>query len=220
MSTNFSYCSSVSRYVPNTGADSISSRITKKTTPEEFDKMRKEFPQFQLWHPTKDLHCTVLHTAAWKGNARLVEYLVKQAPELLERGDKICGFTPLCGAIRDPDTLRTLLELGANPNVMLNPKGPSISLLQSAIITISKESMVNGSQIAKLLLKHGAERHPQDDVLLEGYEGAQTITKSIIQKASQEAAEERREEQRAVRETIYNTELTPMDLCGIVSEYI
>jgi ankyrin repeat protein len=233
MSTNFNCCNSVTRYVPNTGADDVIIRITKTTTPEEFEQIRKKFPKFQLSHPTKYLGDTVLHKAAKQGNLPLVQYLVQQAPELLERGSAMCEGTPLhasydAGQI---DAMGTLLELGANSNTMINFGDNHIGLLQCIAINqlaqlrtqnefeIDLSDSINKkSQAMKLLVKYGAERQPEDDQVNNMDLPA---IKSLIQKASQEVAKERIQEQEVVRKTIYDSHLLPpSDLCKLVSEFV
>jgi Ankyrin repeats (3 copies) len=228
MSINFNCCNAVTRYVPNTGATDVINRITNMTTPEEFEQMRKKFPQFQLGHSNQYSGSTALHSAAETGNVQLIKFLVKQAPELLERGRTEYGVTPLSAAFdtRSLDAMETLLELGANPNIVVN----DVSILQFvANLLLLDLELHNGmfnrsksinqrSQALKLLLKYGAERQPEDD-----QENGMNLPgiKSLIQKASQEVAEERRQEQSLVRETLYHSELLPPnDLCTLVSEYI
>jgi Ankyrin repeats (3 copies) len=186
MSAIFNSCDSISRYVPDTGAEDIIRRISDRTTVKQFEQMCKRYPQFQLWQP--DWHIrTVLHTAAIVGNVELIEYLVKRAPELLERGDR-WGSTPLCLAAENnqPDAVRTLLALGANSNIiMLNIPTESNATKASLLHTIALNCLEDQNdpklknigpryfyfmqktdmqrQILKLLLEYGAERHPNDD---------------------------------------------------------
>jgi Ankyrin repeats (3 copies) len=233
MSINFNCCNAVTRYVPNTGANDVINRITNKTTPEEFEQIRKEFPQFQLGHSFKTWGSTVLHKAAGIGNVQLIKFLVKQAPELLERGRTTSELTPLYDSYKAEslDAMETLLELGANPNIMVSVNGVNKSWLQAIANLLLSDltwqehfhmdhsaSIHKHSRAIKLLLKYGAESRPEDDqendMNLPGI-------KSLIQKASQEVAEERRQEQSLVRETIYYSKLIPTsDLCALVSEYI
>jgi hypothetical protein len=224
MSTVFKDCDSISRYVPLTGSESIIDSITDKTTPVKFEKMRKIFPRFQLWHPERVERCTVLHKAAQEGNGTLIRYLLNQAPELLERGDSSKGYTPLCYALDNLqlDAMETLLALGANPNMVISNgffKASLLHLAASAQLTAQQYGMhieaAKAAQSVKLLLKYGAVRHPQDD------SSKGKMIESIIQKASVELAEEREEEQREVRETVLDSKLLPPSvLCRLVSEYI
>jgi Ankyrin repeats (3 copies) len=232
MSTNFNCCDSVSRYVRNTGAEDVCDRITNETTPEEFEQIRKEFPRFQLWHPCCN-HETVLHEAAKKANVPLIKYLVKQAPELLERGAGGNEFTPLSAAFHGGyDAMQTLLELGANPNTMDNTPISCLQALANIQLSQLKKqgSMPMGAdltlsnkinktaQAIKLLLKYGAERQPEDDQV--SYMDLPRI-KSLIHKASQEVAEERRKEQRQTYDAIFESNvLLPSDVCNLVSQFI
>jgi Ankyrin repeats (3 copies) len=229
--TVFSYQStSVTRYVPNTGADRIINRITNKTTVTQFQKMCVNFPKFQLWHSDKVRRHTVLHKATEVGNVDLIEYLVRQAPELLERGTKH-DATPLGIALEQQNLacLKKLLELGANPNFILEATNTSaLHRLIFLQLHLQDEgdaaTIAQGAQIIKLFYKHGAERYPDRYALSEDEEET-AVTKarvdSVIQQARQEVAAERREEQRLVNETLYDSQvLPPSDLCRLVSEFI
>jgi Ankyrin repeats (3 copies) len=233
MSTNFNCCHSVSRYVPNTGAEDIIEQITYWTTPEEFEQIRKPFPQFQLWHPTPSTRSTVLHKAAEKGNVQLIEYLVKQAPELLERGEYPHMTTPLWCAVegRWLAATQTLLELGANPNIRMDDNGSLLHITAACILKsnegessqLKMDLTANLTLIMALLLMHGAECHSDDNCesLTFAYSSITLSSiKSFIQSVSLELAAEREEEQREVREILYNSKiLPPSDLCRLVSEY-
>jgi ankyrin repeat protein len=233
MSTNFNCCNSVSRYVPNKGAEDAMNRITNKTTPEEFEQIRNEFPQFQLLHPTNNIGFTVLHKAAQVGNVPLIQYLVKQAPELLERSEMGFERTPLFMAYNanQIDAMQTLLELGANPSIMYRSGNTYISFLQhiaaqQQLVQMDidlfgepvKSTQVKSAQAMKLLLKYGAERQPEDD---EADHMDLPGIKSLIQMTSQEMAEEQREVQRKTYNVVFESNLLPpSDVCKLVCEFI
>jgi hypothetical protein len=222
MSTVFNSCDSISRFVPSTGTDCIIDNITATTTPVEFEKMRKNSPQFQLWHCNNVLRETVLHKAAQRGNVPLIRYLLDKAPELLERGSS-GGNTPLWDAFlfRHLNAMETLLALGANPNIICNDFFHASLLHLAAKRQLSEQEYgshleaAKAAQSVKLLLKYGAVRYPNE------VSSKDKMIESIIQKASQEVAEERRQEQEAVAKRIYHTKLLPpSDLCKLVSQYI
>jgi hypothetical protein len=227
MSAIFNCCDSVSRYVPHTGAESFFARITKKTTPEEFEQIRKEFPQFQLWHSDAVIRSTILHRVAVLGNVQLIEYLVKQAPALLERGDSRFGSTPLCHAYDADqiDAMRTLLALGANTNIMFK-LDTYISLLHSVVfskfVTLKQQDSLGidfsyilnkKTQVIKLLLKYGAEWQPEDNP-------SNPMDLSRIQSIIQEASKEVAAERRVIEQIVYDSNaLPPKVLCNLVGQY-
>jgi Ankyrin repeats (3 copies) len=222
MSTNFNCCNSVSRYVPNTGAEDVIDRITNKTTPEEFEGIRAEFPRFQLWQPKDNQGFTVLHQAAQQGNIQLIKYLVKQAPELLERGAYLYQYTPLCMSFHGGfNAMETLLELGANPNTMFRSMDGThhvsfLKFLANLQLTqLSMNSPTNNTeQSIKLFLKYGAELQPEDN---QANNLDLSSIKSLIQRASQEVAEERRQTYKTILDSNL---LPPSDLCKLVCQYV
>jgi hypothetical protein len=90
-------------------------------TPQEFDELRAEYPKFKL---TDGARCGihVLQHAAACGNVPLIEHIVKLGKEggmsMIDLGDDF-GRTALYLAVQENhlDAVKTLLALGANPNI-------------------------------------------------------------------------------------------------------
>lgn len=169
-------CANFSRQDDNYTYMHLKRVIKPETTSEEFEE---EVRQYQEAHPslapftydstTTYGGCNVVHLAAYNGNVGLIEHFVRQGGrELLDTGNKY-GGTPLHCSVERGHVLatRTLLRLGANPNIFerIEDKSwiPSTPLFNALNIDIPDKIA-----ITKLLLRNGAQIHP--DTPLEAWQ--------------------------------------------------
>ena len=142
-----------------------------------------------------EVPATPLHQAAWQGDVTAIQSLVKAGVSVDEPDDM--GSSPLFWAARGghafgphqcpgeetsrPEVLRTLLELGANPNVQDNrPKGfGRASGWTPLFVALHHEQFKS----AAVLLEHGADPNILSD------QGMSVMTVATTEGAPRELVE-------------------------------
>lgn len=104
------------------GAYGITNKINHETTPEEFDQLLADYPNYDLSYGNR-CGWNVLGVAACRGNVALVEHIVKIGePKILNMGNEF-GMSPLFCAMYGEDlnkmyqVAKKLIELGADINL-------------------------------------------------------------------------------------------------------
>ena len=124
-------------------------------------------PQFAFYEPTPLFYVSGINAGKkLKDQKKMLEYLVKHGAEIdMESGE---GFTPLlnhCYNNGMPQTLKTLLELGANPDKMCNINETAWTPLLFCLSPVSDDEDENKilpysdtmAEKIKILLENGAD---------------------------------------------------------------
>jgi len=104
------------------GAMAVTGAITNRTTPEEFENLRKKFPQFQI-HFGGRCGWNVFGACALAGNATLLSYLIETYGTMFVNVGNEFGHTPIFCATKCHDEsaaiacINVLLKYNADPTI-------------------------------------------------------------------------------------------------------
>lgn len=114
------------------GAFQITNFITSETTPEEFEAYRKSekftklYPRFQISFGGR-CGWNVFCTSAYRGNAKLLEYLLQTYGNIFANVGNQFGRTPIFCATQCKNEaaaiscIRILIRFGGDPTITSNP---------------------------------------------------------------------------------------------------
>lgn len=119
-----------------------------------------------------------LALAVFRENTGKIKKIVKENPELINIQDPHFGAPLIYFAVQNEryESLKTLLELGADPNIRATKKGGETALFAASCYAASDNDFDKDPKYVKLLLDYGADPNINDEHEIKGEYGVTNIS--------------------------------------------